>query len=254
VEKYTGVEFWLTGSYTEYHNGNGRGFLTTRNIPITAVTRVATEPLVVMEIANTSTSHQRVYVNVNSTAIQLVRVTSGTTTTVNNTFAAFPTLSGMATEIDALGNGWNATVTSGYESYLASDLRQIQHAAANSYDGPAELEMYVEELPISRIDENPGTIWGCFPCGIQNIELKYTAGYADVDSLPEDLEQAVVALTGSFFEISQSGSTANTKSEKIGDYAISFFENTGSLGGTDTLQSMSLDAYMLLNAYRRLPL
>jgi hypothetical protein len=173
---------------------------------------------------------------------------------VTNALAAFPTLTTMAAAINASLGSWSATVASGYGGYATADLRQIQHVSAHVNDGPAELEMYVDELPISRIDESPGTIWGCFPCGIQNIELKYTAGYADVDSLPEDLEQAVVALTGSFFEISQTGSTANTKSEKIGDYAISFFENTGSLGGTDTLQSMSLDAYMLLNAYRRLPL
>jgi hypothetical protein len=250
VEKDCGVELFLNGTYTEYHNGNSHGFLTTRNVPITAVTRVATCPMTVLEIKNTLTSVQRATVSVSSANLTTVSTAAGVSTTTNNGIAVYTTLALMKTAIESV-SGWECEIASGYESYPTADLRVIQHASAGRDDGPAEIEMYVDELPISRIDEAVGTIWGCFPRGIQNIEVKYTAGYADVDSLPEDLEQAVVALTGSFFELSQTGSTANVKGEKIGDYAIQYFESTGSLLSTESMQSVSLDAFMLLAAYRR---
>lgn len=249
VEKYCDVESWLTASYTEYHDGNGAGYIALRNRPVTAVTRIATCPRTVLEIANTSTSVQRAYVSVSSTGITLVSTASGSDTTTSLLFATYPTLAQLATAIEAV-SGWDAVVSTEDANRLCSDLRYIQHAGAK--ESAAELEMYVEELPVSRIIEDTSTIWGCFPCGIQNIEVKYTAGYANVDALPEDLEQGVVALVGGMFRMTQtsSGGGGGVKREKIGDYEIEHFDTTALT--TTNLNTVSMDAYVLLQAYRRI--
>lgn len=248
VEKYCDVESWLSASHVEIHNGNGAGWVSLRNRPLTAVSRISTRPVTALTLSNESDSVQRASVQCTSTGITLSSTASGVVSSSTLLFATYVTLTDLSDAIEALG--WTATIASGYELFPSSDLRSLQYASATSE--PAELEIYTEELPISRIDEEPATIWGYFPCGVQNIEVRYTAGYANIDALPEDLEQGVIALTASMFNMTQSassGSGGGVKREKIGDYEIERFDTT-TLTSTN-LSTFSTDAYALLQSFRR---
>src|SRR5207247_558530 len=60
-----------------------------------------------------------------STGLTLTRIASGVTTTNNLTFAGNVTLADLATAINALGNGWSATVTgdaTDYGKWPSADL------------------------------------------------------------------------------------------------------------------------------------
>jgi hypothetical protein len=247
IESYCDNIF-TASTYTEYHSGRGAGWLSTRNTPISAITRVATEPATVLTIANTDTTNKRAYVSVGSTSVSWVRTPAAGSIAATAAFVTYPTLGDLADYFNALGGGWVATVAAEDEDRLTSDLRSIQHVSAMG-DG-AELEMHVEELSLSRIDETTGTIWGRFPYGFQNIEVKYTAGYS---SIPDDVQAACAALAASMFNISESGGGGGgVKREKIGDYEIERFDTT-STTTTTSISSLSTDAFMLLQPYKRIP-
>src|SRR5690606_40925956 len=99
-------------------------------------------------------------------------------------FATYTTLSAIKEAIDAIGSGWAATVAgddNDYGKWPTADLKVIQGALnARSDSGGAELVLYADELPDYRLDAESGTLWGRFPQGYQNIEVRYTAGYATI--------------------------------------------------------------------------
>lgn len=254
-----GIEKWCdrvfaSASYTHYFDGRNDfyvSYLPLKQYPVTAISRVATQPLIALEVSNTATStNQRATVSLSSTAMSLSRTASGSTSTSSLALATYTTIASLATAINALGNGWTATVagstTGDYGLWPSADLKTIQ-GAANARDDSAKFYLYVRELDGYFVDEESGTLSGCFPTGRQSIEVKYTAGYT---TIPDDLQQGAVMAIQAIYAASKLD--PNLKSEKIGDYAYTL--KNVSDGAMDLSAPIFAEARFFLQPYRRLRL
>ncbi|MCI0456130.1 MAG: hypothetical protein L0Z62_04015 [Gemmataceae bacterium] len=182
-------------TFDELYNGGGQERLLLRQLPIISVARVAYGPVGVLRITNTSASNQRATVAVTATGLTLVRVASGTVSTDTTvTWAGNATLAGVRDAVNALGNGWSASVPDGSHNNRASaDLRAVQGAlnALNVWD---ELKLHVSELASYEVDarhgwllRGPGEGVPCWSGGADYWRVIYTAGYSTV---PEDVQEA----------------------------------------------------------------
>lgn len=198
-----------SAQYTGYYDGGAYPYdvFFLPEIPIISVSRLATNPTVVLTVQNSSSANQRATVATTSTGITLYRVASGAETTDTSvTFAANITVQAVATAINALGNGWLATPTSGYELYPSKDFKIVQGALSAIAGNGAELIQHVEEPEFGgygffdgaqpwmvssawRLDKNRGVIFGVFPQGQQNIRCDWTSGFA---SVPDAVQEATV--------------------------------------------------------------
>ena len=249
-----GIEQWCdrvfhSASYTHYFDGVDswrRSHLPLRQYPVTEITRVATNPVCALRIRNTdTTTNQRAVVSLSSTALKLSRVASASTTTNSLALATYTTISSLATAIDAVGSGWDAEVqgdSNDYGKWASADLKTIQ-GAVNARDTGADLYLYEEELPYVIVDEAIGNLYGSFPRGFQNIEVKYTAGYS---TIPDDIQQGAVQAIVALYN--QSKLDPNLLSEKIGDYSYRLRDN----GSVDIGSPLFAEARFFLQPYRRL--
>ncbi len=127
IEKYCRRRFVST-FYDELYNGTGDRRLLLREYPIQSVQSVRYRPVTVLKIINNNTaSIQRATVQVTSTGISLTWVASGVVSTdASSTYAAFPTIQGIANNINGLGNGWSAQAvglsTGDYGLFPSADL------------------------------------------------------------------------------------------------------------------------------------
>jgi hypothetical protein len=203
--------------FDELYHGAWTQQLLLRQYPVLSVARVAYGPTAVLQIKNTSGSNQRATVAVTSTGLTLVRVASGTVTTDTSvTFAGNPTLAAVAAAVNALGNGWTATVLSGdYSDYPSADLRAVQGALNARLNGAA-LHLHVGELSEYDLDAERGILLrsglaveftegfgdGGTPVwfgGANYWRVVYTAGYATV---PEDVQEACAEWVSERFKLS----------------------------------------------------
>jgi hypothetical protein len=216
VVKYCRREFTST-TYDELYSGSGTDKLLLKEYPIVSVARVASNPTPVLTITNTSNSNQRATVSVSSTGLTLVRVASGVTTTDSSvTFAGNVTINAVAAAVNALGNGWSATVPdSTYGLWASADLRAVQGALNCRQGSSADLLLFTSEETSYRVDTDRGwLVWGTgqqwgwtedsqgwafaggwFP-GVDNYRVIYTAGYS---TIPEDLQEAVAQWVAALF-------------------------------------------------------
>lgn len=225
IEKYC-RRYFVSASFDELYNGNGDRRLILRQYPIQSVKSVRYRPVTVLKIINNSTSvNQQARVQVTSTGLTLTRVASGVTTTdASSTYAGFPTLQGLANNINGLGNGWSAQVvgdSSGdYGLWPSADLyvppsygdgttSQGNLTARGQY---AELKLHTYELAGFQYDPRgwllraiPYTdpellhpedlIW---PVGISNFRVQYTAGYTTV---PEAVQEAAAEWVAALYNV-----------------------------------------------------
>jgi hypothetical protein len=205
VKRYCRREF-DSQTFDELYNGNGDIRLVLDQYPILNVARVATGPKAVLTIKNTSPSNQRATVAVTPTGLSLLRVASGTSSTDTSvTWGTYPTLNAVAAAVNALGNGWSASVSdAAYGLWASSDLRSPQ-GALNARNVDAPLRVHIEDVADYEVDAARGWLlrghrgltelgsfnagregWGWVP-GVDNYRIVYTAGYTTV---PEDVQEA----------------------------------------------------------------
>src|SRR5690606_18715496 len=150
----------------------------------------------VLTVKNTDTAtNQLARVSVSSSGMSLSRTASGVTSESTLAFATYTTLSALATAINALGNGWTATVagdSNDYGKWPTAYLKYIQ-GSLNARDNPAEIEMYVDDLSRYRLVTNDDSayVYGAFPRGVQNIEVRYSSGYA---TIPDAVKMGVLDI------------------------------------------------------------
>ena len=206
IQRYCRREF-DSQTFDQLYNGTNDCILPLREFPIISVARVAYGPATVLTVTNTSASNQRATVAVTSTGLSLVRVASGVASTSTPTFAANVTLSALAAAINALGNGWAASVPAGYGDHASADLRATQ-GAFNAKNVSAELRLHTHELTAYEVDaekgwlirgysdpdfEDQGAVWYG---GWNYYRVIYTAGFATV---PEDVQQAAAEWVAALF-------------------------------------------------------
>ena len=201
IQRYCRRDF-VSAGYDELHSGRGTRRLLLRHFPILGVDSVRCRPAMVLSINNTDTgTNQQARVAVTATGLALVRVASGVPTTNTLTFAASVTLAALAGAVNALGNGWSATVASGFGNWPAADLRGPQ-GSLSAWGQNAGLKVHTEELTDYQVDDLRG--WLLRPAaedfwssGFQNYRVQYTAGYATV---PEDVQEACAELVATWFQ------------------------------------------------------
>jgi hypothetical protein len=93
---------------------------------------------------------------------------------------------------------------------------------------------------IDFILNNPGG-YERFPRGFKNVKIIYTAGYSPI---PEDIQEACAEQI--VFINDQGSANSSIKSEKLGDFSQSFFDQGNSGGSND----LSKTAFQLLSPYR----
>jgi hypothetical protein len=244
IRKYTRRNL-TQDDYTEYFSGARHAIgdykavpqLVLSESPVQSVARVATDPTTVLTITNTSSSVQRATVGTTSTALTLTRVASAVSTSNTLSFATYPTLTLLAAAITAVGNGWAATVTSGYTAHASADLYNPQGAASAKTSGGVELLMFIEDVNDWRCDYDAGIITSaCLPAGVDNIRVDYNAGYVTV---PEDLQDICAKLVLRMYQGDKVNHTA--KSTTLGPYSITY---------ADQVLGMNKDLCMALSAYR----
>lgn len=182
----------------ERHDGQDDPVLLVHHYPIAAIDRVACSPTPVLIVANDSGAVQRATVRVVATGVILTRVASGVATVDTIAFASAPTLSGLATAIGALGNGWSASVALSEFAPLASiDLAACPGTWA-ARAAPAELRMHVREVTDYELDARLGVLRRVlgWPGGASYYRVVYTAGYSAV---PEDVQEACAQLAAQMY-------------------------------------------------------
>lgn len=230
--------------YTQYYSGSGYPYdlLRLEQYPVISISRVATTPAVVLTVRNTdSATNQRATVATTDTGLNLVRVASAVSTPSGLTYASYPTLTALAAAINALGNGWSATVDPAYALYPSADLRPMQGATTATGNGVG-LELYTEEVPTWggsfavydanfgwqggtgpgwRLDAEAGELVGLFPAGRQNVRVDYRGGYEDV---PADVQEACVQHVLDLYHATTVNN--NLQSSTLGPYSYTLNTQT----------------------------
>lgn len=210
IKKWCRREF-DSQTFDEIYQGTGDDVLQLREYPIISIARVAASPTTVLRVRNTSSANQRATVSVGASGLSLTRVASGSSSTDTSvTWAGNATITAVATEVDALGNGWDAEAVSGHTLRASADLRQFQ-GALNAKDMWADLQIHTEELACYSIDSKKGWLYRrggrwdrCTPsgpdfdvwCAGEEYRVIYTAGYATV---PEDVQEACAQWVARLF-------------------------------------------------------
>ncbi len=244
------------GSYSEYQSGGIyiREPLRLRQFPVVEITRVAANPRPALLVQNVDAiTNQRATVETTTTSVRLMRVSSAVTTVNDLLFATYPTLASIASAINALANGWAATIRNGFDNWPSADFKPLQ-GAATALNGGRDLELYTESLqpfvawPLSdsenqliaagwRLDDETGELYGRFPRGQLNIRIDYRAGF---DTIPQAVQEACVQLVQDLY---QAGLVNNTlKKATLGSSTVEMKDQTSA-------PTMSAKVQLLLAPY-----
>jgi hypothetical protein len=260
IRRTCGRDFILS-SYTEYYSGGIyiHEPLRLRQFPVTEITRVAASPTPALLVQNVDAiTNQRATVETTPTGVRLVRVASAVATTNDLAYTSYPTITSMASAINALSNGWSATVRNGFDYWPSADFKPLQ-GAATSLAGGRDLELYTEQIqpfvgwpfagdgPWSdaaeqsgagwRLDDETGELYGRFPRGQLNVRIDYAAGFA---SIPQSIQEACVQLVQDLY---QAGLVNNTlKKATLGASSVELKDQS-------TTPQMSAKVSLLIQPY-----
>lgn len=236
VENYCHKDFETTG-HSEYYSGDGNSYLQLNHYPITALTRVAVGRRTAIRVTNTLTATSAT-ISVNSTGLVLTKDDTSDSTI---TFAIYTTMSAVVSAINALGNGWSATIeNSDYNSFKSSELVEMYGKSAidSNYvylDMPEkaidDFEVYPDNGEIYMLDG--------WPSGHRNIFVKYTAGYS-ATTMPDDLKLAIKIICKHVYQ------KRNEDSFGVKDYSVGDIRTSYESG------DIPKEAIDILSKYRRI--
>ena len=176
---------WASTTHNETFSGDGSKCLFVSSPGLTDVTYISVGETDVISVNNTS-DNAIASVSVLSTGVKLTLNGSATTLL----FADYATMTLLSAAITALGNGWASSVYSEQGGWASSNLLEFmgRNCANNLIDLSIPYE-YLEDIYVNA-DTGEITSYGFVP-GINNIRVKYTAGYT-VDTCPAWLKQTLI--------------------------------------------------------------
>ncbi|MCK5617727.1 hypothetical protein KAR91_88500 [Candidatus Pacearchaeota archaeon] len=207
-KSFTGRE-WETGTFKEetaYNHRDHRHSVFVNNPPITKITKVAVGTETALTITNTNTSTSAI-VNVSNLGVTLTY--NGTDTVGDFTFATNTTISSLATAINGAGSGWSATVTSGFESYLSTEL--VPRFGAEAIDSTdVEIKLPSQGLSNFEVNADTGEIYNLsgnsngfrsISSGVlgSKIYVHYAGGYS-TSTMPNDVKHAVMTMVSYIYK------------------------------------------------------
>jgi len=218
----TGVE---AADYREWYSGDHERTLITRHRPIIYVERVSYGITNAIEIQYTG-SDIRALVQVYADGVRTVSTSaSGSQTATSSTFASSPTMSTMATTLNAL-SGWTATAQG--DDARSYDLHPV--GGFNAKDSAIMLTYPDNDASAYRVDRDAGMLefdrfsgwvgeeFTGVPRGWSNILIEYRAGYED-GSIPNDIMGVAVETVATLF--AQQTKDRSSSSEGIGGHSVS---------------------------------
>jgi hypothetical protein len=194
VEKYCNRTF-ARAAYDELHTVVGPTLsIWVNNPPIVDVTAVRNGemPALYVLLRDPQNQTQAGLVDVTGTAVVLTRTYAAVTTTSTFPFADYPTFTDLAAGINALGNGWTATLPNQFALWRTDDLTTNQTGrSARNISLPMLVFWY--GLAGFRANKHLGEVIvpGGPIRGPQIYRVTYTGGYTDV---PEPVQQACAEL------------------------------------------------------------
>lgn len=201
--------------------------LVLRQFPVNGVLRVRTNPTQVFNVTNSSSANQQATATLTWTGVQdisdiapvttgmrLWSLASGVPTTVNLLFSTYVTFQSLASAINAVGNGWSASIADAkYALWPTADLRQgVGPSCAIGTFAQQGFWVHTDDVPI-QIDQEAGILlldagsndpwtsprFGTYldtglgdldiGGGLNGVRVMYDAGW---DTIPEDVQQACV--------------------------------------------------------------
>lgn len=198
-----------------------------RQFPVNGILRVRTNPAQVFNVTNTSPANQQATATLTwtgvqditdiapvTTGIRLWSLASGVPTTVNLLFSTYVTFQSLASAINAVGNGWSASVAdTKYALWPTADLRQgVGPSCAIGTFSQQGFWVHTDDVPV-QIDQEAGILllddgsndpwmsprFGTYldtglgdldiGGGLNGVRVMYDAGW---DTIPEDVQQACV--------------------------------------------------------------
>jgi len=219
IEQWTGRRFEsLTVDEITTPMSDGRIY--TRHRPILAIDRIAVDAEPLIHVWNTGSAQAFVrtvdsgdpFVSKPATGIELVRIVAGARVSTTLTFASYPTLTQLVAAINAVGNGWAATVDASYGDWASTELVPTGSKRA---DGGSRVGIkgFVTEVDDYQSDLEEGTIFTEHCWGQHRI--RYTAGYS---SPPADLQEACVSVVS--WLLSSPYLAGSIKVEELGEYRV----------------------------------
>jgi hypothetical protein len=247
--------FFAANSYDELYDTDGTGSLLLLNYPVLAITRMAMDPVNVLTIQQTQGTSTLARATVAttrapgadwpaaSTGVILTRVVNGVST-VDATllWATYPSIAQLAAAVNAVGNGWAATVQGSYGIWSSADINPIQ-GVYSAFNSGAQLTIHTTELTnynlvaergevifSDSLSNSGSTIGGWIgysfgpqdllpglnvPRGLQNCRIQYVAGF---NVVPGDVQQACALLVANMFA-GQPGAVGELTAETLGDYS-----------------------------------
>ena len=187
IKKYCRRDFEST-SYSEIYNG-GKQKIFLKNFPVTALSRISCGRNEVFSVNNTSTES---YATVSCDGTNFTCNLNGSESDL--ALGTYTTMTTLVAAINALGDGWTATLSSSeYGDILSSEIISFYGRSCLDSD-IAYVEMPDNSLTDFILDADTGIVEHPtkFPSGYQNIFINYTAGYS---SIPDDLQMATKILT-----------------------------------------------------------
>lgn len=260
IEKTINCQFTQT-DYDELYDGDGGGILITRNRPVNSITRLMGTLDTVMTVAQTDSTTNQIATaalattgdfesGLTVTGLTLSRTASGVTTTNAVSFSANETLSSVATAINALGNGWSATVAdSNLGKWPAAELVPLQ-GAGNCLGPGMPFKIHTTVIGATITDPRAGIIrldagsydpifafWSGYggaglgvgqignvgmPLGPSAMRLKYNAGYA---TIPAPVQLACAETVKAAIELAKTDVTLQGETDGAYSYSVASIMN-----------------------------
>jgi hypothetical protein len=246
VETYCARTFALT-TYDELYHGGGKPYLLLNQSPITRVIGVRYGVMPALFVFCNDNTTFNATVEVNATGVTCTRFVGTTVDAHPLLYTTYPTCGALVTAINALGNGWKATL-GGNDPFLnwpTADLAAFSETHGVRYL-TCRLNVHRWWLNDYRLNPDVGEIRtvGIFQVGYDNYRINYTAGYGATAALmPADVQDATCEVVRNAYESRRINT--NLASESLGSYSYSAAAKVG-------FDMLSASARRTLNQYRRL--
>ena len=198
IKEYCRRDFESTTYSDTYDGGVSSIFL--NEYPIIALSRVAQGRDEAFSVNNTATSS---YASCSCDGTNFTCNLNGSGSDL--ALATYATITTLVAAINALGDGWTATVSGEYGDFLSSEIINFYGKSCLDND-IVYVELPSESLTDFILNANTGEIQHAFPRGFQNIYISYTAGYA---TIPTDLTMAVKILVQYIYDKVEEGNLGN---------------------------------------------
>jgi len=228
IQRYCDRDF-ISATYREIIDGES-DVIVLEHYPVISIQMFSVGRQAGLTITNTSSDAYNAYVQVDDTTMTLV-VQGGSNAGSNSlTLDDYASITALRAAIDALGSGWSTTAVSD-DAELWDPIELLPTSGVNVLNVKIDLDLPDTPNSDYLIDYDTGIITNnCYGIdsyhagyednhyysyyGIQNIIVRYTAGYA---TTPADLEQICLDLTKAYYDARTQ--SAAVESERIGDYS-----------------------------------